>query len=113
MIDIAALAVEHQHHRVGAHGGRTPVARARSHQGQRLQKGGGKVAIGRQDTPRNVGVHSLLGYSPRKQTTPDLPKTFEQYNIALKLNPRDTRARTSTSARLIWWTKTGPWPKNL
>ena len=39
------------------------------------------------DEPRNADVHNLLGYTYRKQPTPDLPKAFEHYNTALKLNP--------------------------
>ena len=37
---------------------------------------------------RNADAHSLLGYSYRKQSTPDLPLAFEHYNTALKLNPK-------------------------
>jgi Flp pilus assembly protein TadD len=37
--------------------------------------------------PGNADAHNLLAYSYRKQVTPDLPKAFEHYNIALKLNP--------------------------
>lgn len=44
------------------------------------------VAV-RQD-PRNADVHNLLGYSARKRATPDLPKAFEHYNTALKLDPK-------------------------
>jgi Flp pilus assembly protein TadD len=40
------------------------------------------------DEPRNADVHNLLGYSHRKQNTPNLAKAFEHYNIALKLNPQ-------------------------
>ena len=38
--------------------------------------------------PRNADVHNLLGYSYRKQATPNLSKAFEHYNTALKLNPQ-------------------------
>jgi Flp pilus assembly protein TadD len=38
--------------------------------------------------PRNADVHNLLGYSYRKQATPNLPKAFEHYGTALKLNPQ-------------------------
>ncbi len=38
--------------------------------------------------PRNADVHNLLGYSYRKQASPNLPKAFEHYNIALKLDPK-------------------------
>ncbi len=39
------------------------------------------------DQPGNADAHNLLAYSYRKQASPDLPKAFEHYNIALKLNP--------------------------
>ncbi|MGE0332118.1 MAG: tetratricopeptide repeat protein [Ramlibacter sp.] len=38
--------------------------------------------------PRNADVHNLLGYSYRKQATPDITKAFEHYYIALRLDPR-------------------------
>ena len=37
--------------------------------------------------PGNADAHNLLAYSYRKQATPDLPKAFEHYNTAHKLNP--------------------------
>lgn len=37
--------------------------------------------------PRSADVHSLLAYSYRKSGS-DLPKAFEHYNMALKLDPR-------------------------
>ena len=40
------------------------------------------------EEPRNADVHNLLGYSYRKQATPNLNKAFDHYNTALKLNPR-------------------------
>jgi Flp pilus assembly protein TadD len=40
------------------------------------------------DEPRNADVHNLLGYSYRKQATPNLAKAFEHYNLALKLDPK-------------------------
>ena len=40
------------------------------------------------DEPRNAEVHNLLGYSYRKQATPNLPKAFEHYKTALSLNPK-------------------------
>ena len=40
------------------------------------------------EEPRNADVHNLLGYSYRKRATPDLPKAFEHYGTALKLDPR-------------------------
>jgi Flp pilus assembly protein TadD len=39
------------------------------------------------DQPGNADAHNLLAFSFRKQATPDLPKAFEHYNTALKLNP--------------------------
>lgn len=38
--------------------------------------------------PRNPDIHTLLGYSYRKQSTPDLPRAFEHYKTALSLNPK-------------------------
>jgi Tfp pilus assembly protein PilF len=40
------------------------------------------------EEPRNADVHNLLGYSYRKQASPNLNKAFDHYNTALKLNPR-------------------------
>lgn len=40
------------------------------------------------DQPNNADAHNLLAYSYRKQATPDLPKAFEHYEIALKINPK-------------------------
>jgi len=40
------------------------------------------------DEPRNADVHNLLGYTYRKQDTPDLPRAFEHYKIALDINPQ-------------------------
>jgi Flp pilus assembly protein TadD len=39
------------------------------------------------EEPRNADVQNLLGYSYRKRATPDLARSFEHYNIALKLDP--------------------------
>ena len=38
--------------------------------------------------PRNAEVHNLLGYTYRKQDTPNLPKAFEHYHKALEFNPK-------------------------
>jgi len=38
--------------------------------------------------PRNPDIHTLLGFSYRKQATPDLPRAFEHYKTALSLNPK-------------------------
>lgn len=40
------------------------------------------------EEPRNADAHNLLGYTYRKQATPNLPKAFEHYKIALSLNPK-------------------------
>lgn len=39
------------------------------------------------DEPRNADIHNLLGYSYRKQASPDLAKAFEHYKIAIRLDP--------------------------
>ena len=39
------------------------------------------------DEPGNADAHNLLAYTYRKQDKPDLPKAFEHYKIALRLNP--------------------------
>jgi Flp pilus assembly protein TadD len=44
-----------------------------------------RVAV--REEPRNAELHNLLGYSYRKLPTPDLPKAFEHYQQALKLQP--------------------------
>ncbi len=46
-----------------------------------------ELTLAIKDRPGNADAHNLLAYSYRKQATPDLPKAFEHYNIALKLNP--------------------------
>jgi Tfp pilus assembly protein PilF len=40
------------------------------------------------EEPRNADVHNLLGYTYRKQTSPNLSKAFQHYDTALQLNPR-------------------------
>ena len=40
------------------------------------------------DDPRNADVHNLLGYTYRKQASPDLPRAIEHYNTALRIDPR-------------------------
>jgi Tfp pilus assembly protein PilF len=37
---------------------------------------------------QSADAHNLLGYSYRKQAAPNLPKAFEYYGIALKLDPK-------------------------
>ena len=44
-----------------------------------------KLAV--RDEPKNADAQNLLGYSYRKQAKPDLPKSFEHYNLALKIDP--------------------------
>ena len=39
------------------------------------------------EQPGNADAYNLLAFSFRKQAKPDLPKAFEHYNTALKLNP--------------------------
>jgi Flp pilus assembly protein TadD len=39
------------------------------------------------DEPRNAEVHNLLGYTYRVRPDPDLAKSFQHYETALKLNP--------------------------
>ena len=46
-----------------------------------------ELSIAVKEQPRNADAHNLLAYSYRKQATPDLPKAFEHYTTALKLNP--------------------------
>ncbi len=38
--------------------------------------------------PRNADAHNLLGYSHRKQATPNLAKAFEHYKTALQIDPK-------------------------
>jgi tetratricopeptide (TPR) repeat protein len=38
--------------------------------------------------PAHADVNNLLGYTYRKQASPDLPKAFEHYKLALKADPR-------------------------
>lgn len=40
------------------------------------------------EEPRNADIHNLLGYSYRKQASPDLARAFEHYKTALRLDPR-------------------------
>jgi Tfp pilus assembly protein PilF len=37
--------------------------------------------------PKNADAYNMLAYSYRKQAKPDLAKAFENYNLALKLDP--------------------------
>jgi len=38
--------------------------------------------------PRNAEAQSLLGYSYRRQPSPDLARAFEHYNLALRSDPQ-------------------------
>ena len=48
----------------------------------------GELNLAVREEPRNADVHNLLGYSYRKQASPNLPKAFEHYKTALNLNPK-------------------------
>ena len=50
--------------------------------------------------PGNPELHNLLGYASRKQATPDLPRSFENYRLALRFDPEHRGAPMNTSARL-------------
>jgi tetratricopeptide (TPR) repeat protein len=39
------------------------------------------------EAPRNADVHNLMGYTYRKRANPDLPKAYEHYETALKIDP--------------------------
>jgi Tfp pilus assembly protein PilF len=41
-----------------------------------------------ENEPGDADAHSLLGYSHRKQASPDLAKAFEHYRRALQIDPR-------------------------
>ena len=47
-----------------------------------------ELDVAAREEPRNADVQNLLGYSWRKRATPNLPKAFEHYNTALRLDPR-------------------------
>lgn len=47
-----------------------------------------ELNLAAREEPRNADVHNLLGYSYRKQASPNLSKAFEHYKTALGLNPR-------------------------
>lgn len=48
----------------------------------------GELKVAVREEPKNADAHNLLAFSYRKQANPDLPKAFEHYGIALKLNPQ-------------------------
>ena len=45
-----------------------------------------ELTLAVQEHPGNAELHNLLGYSYRKQATPDLSRAFEQYRLALKFD---------------------------
>jgi Flp pilus assembly protein TadD len=47
-----------------------------------------ELNVAAKEEPRNADVHNLLGYSYRKQATPNLAKAFEHYKTALQLDPK-------------------------
>ena len=47
-----------------------------------------ELTLAVREEPRNADIHNLLAYSYRKQASPNLPKAFEHYNTALRLNPK-------------------------
>ncbi len=60
---------------------------------QSIQKNDWKKALSElnlavRDEPRNADIHNLLGYSYRKQANPNLPKAFEHYTTAIRLDAR-------------------------
>jgi Tfp pilus assembly protein PilF len=57
-------------------------------QGKEWKKALAELNLAAREDPRNADVQNLLGYSYRKQGTPDLPKAFEHYQAALRLDPR-------------------------
>ncbi len=47
-----------------------------------------ELNLAAKDEPKNADVYNLLGYANRKQAQPDLPKAFENYKMALQLDPK-------------------------
>lgn len=47
-----------------------------------------ELSVAVKDKPGDADAHNLLAYSYRKQARPDLPKAFEHYEMALKINPQ-------------------------
>lgn len=47
-----------------------------------------ELAVAVREAPQNADVHNLLGYTYRKRANPDLPKAYEHYQMALKIDPR-------------------------
>ena len=48
----------------------------------------GELTLAVREQAGNADAHNLLAYAFRKQSTPDLPKAFEHYRLALKLDPK-------------------------
>jgi cytochrome c-type biogenesis protein CcmH/NrfG len=44
------------------------------------------------EEPKNADVYNMLGFYNRKKPNADLPKAFENYNMALKLDPKHRAA---------------------
>ena len=56
-------------------------------EGKEWRRALSELESAKQEEPRNADVYNLLGYYHRKKSNPDLPKAFENYNMALKLDP--------------------------
>ena len=52
------------------------------------QKSIAELTLQAKEKPGNADTYNLLAYSLRKQATPDLPKAFEYYRLALKTDPK-------------------------
>jgi tetratricopeptide (TPR) repeat protein len=52
------------------------------------QKSIAELTLQAKEKPGNADTYNLLAYSLRKQATPDLPKAFEYYRLALKADPK-------------------------
>ncbi len=52
------------------------------------QKSIAELSLQVKEKPGNADTYNLLAYSLRKQATPDLPKAFEYYRLALKTDPK-------------------------
>ena len=46
-----------------------------------------ELTLAVQEHPGNAELYNLLGFSYRKQASPDLPRAFEYYRLALKVDP--------------------------
>ena len=55
-------------------------------QAKDFKKSIAELTLAVQEHPGNAELHNLLGYSYRKQATPDLQRAFEQYRLALKFD---------------------------